>query len=110
MSDLIEKIRKARESTIETGGWKLTIRRPTDEEAFTMRAESPADVAGRFVVGWNAKECDLFEGGSEEIVPFSADLWREVIADRIDLWVDITKAVRESYEKHAKEIAEKAKN
>ena len=50
---LADKIRKARESTVEVGGYTFTVRRPTDLEMFELQGSVSAGRLLPFVVGWS---------------------------------------------------------
>lgn len=111
---LIEKIRRARESTVSAGGLKFTVRRPTDLEMLDIQragAVSQGDILARFVTGWEGvKELDLVPGGVGVPVAFDAALFAEWIADRPDLWAPLTNAVVDSYKQHEARLAEESKN
>jgi len=109
--DISARIRKARESQIEAGGFTFTIRRPTDEEAVRRQGESAFDFARDFVVGWKGvKESDLVNGGGSDEVPFDTTAWSEWLADRPDLWGPIGEAVLNAYMAHVKRREDAAGN
>jgi hypothetical protein len=113
MSALADKIRKAREFGQEVEGWKLTLRRPTDEEAATLFRDnlSPIEVARRFVVGWSGvAEQDLIKGGSDQPATFDADTWAAVIEDRPEMWGPISEAVVNAWTAHNDKREARAKN
>lgn len=108
---LIEKIRKARESSVELSGFVFKFRRPTDEEAVTLGRMTFIDVCRHFVTGWEkVKELDVIPGGGPEPVPFDAELWGEWLADRPDFWQPLQKAILDSYRAHSKKRDAEAKN
>jgi len=100
---LIDKIRKARETTIEAGGHQFTIRRPTDEEAITLSREDVGLVAivKRFTLGWDLAEIDLIPGGGPEKVAFDGSLFGEWVADRPQVWEPLGNAIMAAYTAHA---------
>lgn len=103
MSALADKIAKARRFVREIEGWRLTLRRPTDAEAAQLFKDeiSNMDVATRFVCDWEGvKEADLIPSGSSDAAPFDADTWREVLADRPELWGPVTEAVINAWTDH----------
>ena len=107
---LIDKIRKARHVTVESGGYAFTCRRPTDLEAMHLGQAKAEDLLD-YVVGWKGvKEIDLVPGGTSIEVPFDAALCREWLADRPDMWGPIAQAVIEAYNRHAAELEERTKN
>lgn len=110
MAGLADKIRKARESTVESGGFKFTIRRPTDAEAVALGDVSTVQLLGRFVVGWNMKEIDLLPGGSPIDAPFDAEAFTEWVSDQPDVSLELSKAVVDSYKAHVQKRGEAEKN
>ena len=103
MTTLAEKIRASRMLTIEIGHMRFFARRPSIEEfgAIYQDGTKDPDMARRFVTGWEGvRECDLLRGGSEELVPFDADLWREAVADLPGVWRDICAALVKATRDH----------
>lgn len=108
---LIEKMRKARESSVAVGGFTFTYRRPTDEESLELRDMPFLEVCRRFVTGWdNVKEIDLVPGGDPVPAKFSPELWAQWLADRPDFWPVIHGSVIEAYKAYAKKRDTSAKN
>ena len=110
---LIDRLRRARQTTVASGGRSFTVRRPTDLEMH--------DIAGRieqrllltrFVVDWGVmSEIDLgIPGGGPDPVPFVPDLWEEWIADHPEHWNDLCRAVIDSYKAHKADQEAAAKN
>lgn len=113
MSDLLKKMRRARESNVDAGGYTFTIRRPTDLEIAEMsgRATLQIDLVRDFVVGWKGvKEIDLVPGGTGVEVEFDLSVYREWIVDRPELWADISTAVMQAYQSYRETRGEAAKN
>ncbi|MBK8745712.1 hypothetical protein [Propionivibrio sp.] len=110
MSALSEKILRSRESVVPAGGFKFTIRRPTDLDMIEFsKTRRPADLV-RFVVGWkDVTDGDLYPGGDGAPATFDAEACAEWLADRSDLMVVLVNAVAEAYQAHktALEVAEK---
>lgn len=100
---LAEKIRKARESTVDVDGKTWAIRRPTDEEAAQLRANGDGLLAivKRFVIGWPLTEIDLVPGGTGVSVPFDHEVFGEWVADQPDLWTPLGMAILDAYKLHA---------
>lgn len=93
MNPLIAKVRARREHAVPLdGGKSVTVRRPAEAEFGRVASDKAVDLVADFVVGWQGfTEADLLgpEVGASDIdVPFDADLWREVVRDRID-WVKV---------------------
>lgn len=110
--DLIERIRRARQSGVTVQGRSFTIRRPTDLEMHELNGKIDQRLLlVRFVVDWGVMpEMDLVPGGGPDPVPFSTDLWAEWIADHPELWSDLSSAVVENYKAHKTALEGAAKN
>ena len=109
---LAEKIRKARESTVEACGKDWTIRRPTDEEAAGIRARGDGllSIVKTFVIGWQLTELDLFSGGTGVKIPFDEEAFGEYVADKPELWEPLGTAILDAYKAHAAKRDEAVKN
>lgn len=109
---LIERLQRARQSTVESGGRSFTIRRPTDLEMHELHGLiDQRALLVRFVVDWGAMpETDLVPGGGPDPVPFSPELWVEWIADHPEHWDDISRAVVDGYKAHKRALEDAAKN
>ncbi len=99
---LADKIRKARESTVDVDGRTWTVRRPSDEEAalISTHGDGLLIIVKRFVIGWPLTELDLVPGGTGVSVPFDRDLFGEWIADQPELWAPLGMAILEAYKIH----------
>lgn len=107
---LIEKLKKARETGVEVGNFRFTIRRPTDQEAIKLESITYIEIAQRFVVNWSGvKEMDIIPGGDGKDVPFDAELWREWCADKPEFWEPLAMAVVDSYQDHIKSLDDSKK-
>lgn len=108
---LVDKIRKARESMVEVGGYTFTVRRPTDVEMMELRATGGVARLFPFVLGWEGvKEIDLIPGGDPHPLAFDADVCKEWLADRPDLFGPLIDAILGSYRTHAAALEDAAKN
>jgi hypothetical protein len=105
---LIDKIKKARETQVEAGGYTFTVRRPTDMEVIDIRGSDQlkqGDIMQRFVLGWSGvTELDIIPGGSNTPVEFDTALFMEWVADRPQLWAPITSAILEAYGLHQQRL------
>lgn len=108
---LAEKIRKAREFSCESGGFRFTLRRPTDVEMLELQGSGSVGRLFPFIVGWEGvKELDLIPGGDPHPLPFDADACREWLSDRADILGPLVAAVLESYTKRVEAQGAAAKN
>jgi len=110
MSALADKIRRARESTVEAGGHSFTVRRPTDADAMGLGKATVIELVVRFVVGWNLKEIDLIPGGSPVEAPFDDEAFSEWVADQPEILGVLSGAIVSAYQDHAKKRTEAEKN
>ncbi len=111
--NLIERIKKARQTTVKVGEITLICRRPTDLEMLEMRSAkiTQGDILKRFVDGWeNVKEVDLVPGGTGDAVPFSTELFAEWVSDHPESWKTISDAVVQGYKNHEAILEASAKN
>lgn len=108
---LAAKIRKARESAVEVGGYTFTVRRPTDIEMLDLQGEGSVARLLPFVVGWaGVKELDLVPGGDPHPLPFDGAACAEWLADRPDLLGPLVSEIVASYGRHAAALDTAAKN
>lgn len=111
MSVLVEKIKRAREFQIESGGFTFTVRRPTDLEWIELRERSMARAVIPFVVGWSGvKELDLIPGGDPHPLPFNADVCTAWLEDRIDLLPPLVEGIVNAYQEHIRARSDAEKN
>lgn len=111
MSALAEKIRKARESNVEAGGFVFTIRRPTDMEMLAFSRSRRMEDLVRHVVGWDkVREMDLIPGGDPHPLPFDAEACSEWLLDRSDLLAPLVEKILAAYEAHKKKQDDAVKN
>jgi len=110
--DLLQRIRKARESTVKVDKFVFTIRRPTDAEAANVFSSGPSvvDIAKDYTVGWsNVKDSDLVPSGGSDDVKFDSELWGEWVSDRPDFWEPIFNAIVGVYTRHQDELEKSGK-
>lgn len=107
---LLDKRQAARQSVVEAGGFKFTIRRPTAYERASIGGQAPFDLLCKFVVGWNLNEIDLIPGGSPTPAAFDSELLADYLADNPELWEPLTVALAESIRIHDEAVGNAAKN
>lgn len=108
-ANLIEKLKKARETQVTADGHTFTVRRPTDMEVVDMRNQTfkQGDILERFVIDWQGiNEIDIIPGGTTVEVPFSTGLFMEWIADRPKLWPPLIEAILTAYDTHQKSLGD----
>lgn len=108
---LIDKLRKAREFTVDAGGYSFTLRRPTDVEWIEIAGQSSARAVLPFVVGWDGvKEIDLIPGGDPHPLPFDSAACSDWLSDRIDILPTLLDSFVKSYEAHLQARSDAQKN
>lgn len=110
MSDLLAKRRAARETVVEAGGHKFTLRRPTAYERVGFGGATPFDLVCRFVVGWDLTGLDLVPGGDPTPAPFDSELLADYLADQPQLWEPLTHALAGLITDHDAALEAAAKN
>lgn len=111
MMGLADKIRKAREQSVEVGGYTFTVRRPTDVEMIALRGDGSVARLFPFIVGWDGvKELDIIPGGDPHPLAFDGEACREWLSDRPDLLGPLVEIILGSYRKHAEALEGAAKN
>lgn len=108
---LAEKIRKAREQTVEQGGFTFTVRRPTDVEMMGLAGSGSVARILPYIIGWaGVREIDVLPGGDPHPLPFDAAVRDEWLADRPDLLMPLADRILESYRAHVSSLEAAAKN
>ena len=103
--DVAQRLKKAREFTVELDGHVFIARRPTDAEADRINLQRPTNVqvCREFVVGWDESVTEAALGivsGSSDSVPFHSEIWREWVDDRPDFWAPLYEAIVDAYNRH----------
>jgi hypothetical protein len=110
MADLLAKRRASRETVVEAGGHKFTLRRPTAYERVSIGDTASFDLLCKFVVGWDLAVIDLVPGGDPAPAPFDAALLADYLADTPKLWEPLTGALLKSITDHDATLEATAKN
>jgi len=109
MTELIEKLRKARQQQITVEGVHFTVQRPTDLQIAEQGANNfrQSDVLQQYVVGWDqVTEITLgIPGGTASPVPFDSALFVEWVADNPNFWGPLCDKITELYQQHIKKLA-----
>lgn len=111
-ANLLEKLRKSRETNIDAGGFTFTIRRLTDFDIADIMQNGGAlntkTLIKKAVVGWpGMTELKLgIPGGSDIAVEFDSDLFAEWVAEYNEVWQALRDAVWQNYAARKSEVAE----
>lgn len=107
----LARFQKGRESVVESGSFKFTIRRPTQLEVIRLMSAGgnlSIETAATYVVGWEGvNEIDLLPGGDPEPVEFDAELFQAWVADKPDLWGLIVQGVIDACRRYEEALAER---
>jgi hypothetical protein len=81
----------------------VTIRRPPEGELWMLAGgRIEVEHVCRYTVGWSGfHECDVIDGGAEDALEFSPELFREVVIDRADWTNKIAQGLAAAIEAHA---------
>lgn len=103
MVAVIKAIHAQREVTVPLGdGKSVTIRRPPEGELWTLAGRIDLEHVCRYTVAWSGfHERDVIDGGAEDELDFHADIFREVVVDRIDWVAKIADAIAKAVEAHS---------
>lgn len=108
MQSLIGRLRASRETIVEAGGWKFTIRRPTGMAL--ARSESSDALLRSAVIGWEIPEHEVVPGGGPEPAKWDVDACMEFLEDRPTLYSEILDRINEivgAYVEKLKEVEKK---
>lgn len=107
---LLAKRQASRETVVEAGGHKWTLRRPTAyERAFDVDKTKFELICG-LIVGWDLTELDLVPGGSPVPAAFDRDLLADYMGDHPELWKPLIDAREEIIKAHNAALEAAAKN
>lgn len=111
--DLIERMRRGRQTRVEHEGKVFICLRPTDWQVAVLTAAGDVkqmDLIEKFVIGWEGfTELDLFPGGGATVVEFDPALFSEWAQDRPELWGILSLAITGEYQAHKQRQEESAK-
>jgi len=109
---ILEKVRRQREQEIEVApGKHVTVRRPPEAEMLSLRGGVTVDHVARYTVGWKGfTEADVLTSGASDEMEFHPDLWREVVADRLEWFAKVANGLVDAMNAHAERKAAAAGN
>lgn len=111
-ADLLRRMRKSREFTVDIGKFKFTVLRPTNTDMYEagQTGMTPIEFARKFVVGWSGvTEADVVPQGTTDTLEFDADVWSAWLDDHPEFWGPIGDGIIAAFQKHKdrQEAAEK---
>lgn len=110
MSDLLAKRKAARETTVEIGLHRWTLRRPTPYERAKIGGLDSLELLCQFVTAWDLKEIDLIPGGNPTPAQFDTALLADYLAEQPELWEPLTSALLKSIQDYDARLEDAAKN
>jgi len=113
MSALSNRMKKARQSPFEIGGYTFIILRPTVYEMVRYKEEggTPYKLADECVVDWKGvHECDIIEGGAAEEIPFDRDTWSSWLQEKGEWWAPIGLRVIQVFNEYVERTEAATKN
>lgn len=106
MSNLLDKLKKSRQSNVNAGGHTFTIRRLNDFDIGEIMQDggkvNPRTLLRTCVVDWpGMTELKLgIPGGTDIPVPFDPLLFSEWVAEQKDVWQPLSKLIWKQYNEH----------
>lgn len=112
MASLAARIIKSREFTFETGGFKFTLTRPTECQWIDeIAGEGSTARFLPYIIGWEGvNESDVIASGDPLPLKFDAEVCKEWMADRSDLYGPIIGAINKEFNAHVVKRGDTAKN
>lgn len=112
MSQLLQKMLRAREVRIPADKYTFIARRPTPlEREEKFKDANPARAILTLIIGWeNVTEADLIPGGDPHPIAFDAAACVEWLADRPDLFAVVVEGIVSAFEAYAKQFEERLGN
>jgi hypothetical protein len=111
---LVKRLLEQRESWVDLEpGKRLKIRRPAEAEIPAFMRATPIEQAAQVAVDWEGvTEADLLSAavGASDPVPFSADLWPTVVADRVTWLRAAVVGAFDAINAHGARVEDTAKN
>lgn len=105
-SVILQKREQYREAWVDLGdGKRLRFRRPLIANTLVMHRTSALEAAVSASVGWEGfTEADFLPSGGSDAVPFDADLWRDLAADRIDWLLKVDAAIGDAIKAYSTDL------
>lgn len=109
-TDLLTRMRTARETWVDAGKFRFRLRRPTTLQLAQWRERPLGEMTFDVIVDWQGvTEQDLVPGGAADPAPFSPELCAEFLGETPDVMKVLMDAVIEMVRKHREKqgLAEK---
>jgi len=102
---ILQKRLKFREESVELEpGKSLQFSRPKENDFYTLARGIGVEACVKYATGWQGfTEADCLPSGGTDAVEFNADLWRDLVEDRIDWTQKVSNAIADAIGRHAAE-------
>lgn len=97
----------AREEAVTAGGRTFTVRRLAELPLARLRMQHQGDTQAFLealvrdsVVGWGMRENEVLPGGTDDPMPFSADVFLTWVEDEPAIWSGLVQAVLDVMTRH----------
>lgn len=111
MSAVADKLRAARETTVDVGKFKFRVRRPTELEMIELQGRAKGRAVLPYLIGWvGVTTLDMMPGGDAHPLDYDAAVAYEWLTDRLDLLQPLADGVFAAYDAHEKSREAAAKN
>lgn len=109
---IADDLRRRRETWVTAGGWRFLLRRPRElDMVLWAQAGGNTEIVLQSVAGWEGPTHDDVLGNGEKApAPWSAELAREWLPDRVDLMVELWEQLQTLIKQHADARASAEKN
>jgi hypothetical protein len=109
---LLQKRLAFREEWVDLGdGKRVRFRRPLMAGTLALQRKPALDSVVENVVDWEGfTEADVLPSGGEDAVPYDADLFRDVVADRLDWILKIDRAIGDAITAYATKLKDSLGN
>jgi hypothetical protein len=105
-SVILQKREQYREAWVDLGdGKRLRFRRPLIAHTLVMHRATALEGVVSASVAWEGfTEADFLPSGGSDAVPFDADLWRDVAADRLDWLIKVDTAIADAIKAYSSDL------
>lgn len=110
MNRFLSQLLASRERWIDAAGYRLKLRRPAEASLAAQAGKTERELmdwcTGHAVVDWELREEDVLPGvGGDARVPFDQDLYREWVADHMEVASAVAMATLALVKEHSEKEA-----
>jgi len=105
----LERLRAARETWIEAGGFQFLVRRPTGFQLYKLQGDDSESYYGErliraAIVGWKVPGAAVLPGGTAEPLAFDPTLCVEWLEDKPGLFSEVVAAIQTIIDRYREEL------